>query len=641
MIEIMSRHSLAEGFRYLLSNPIVFLYNAAIIMLTLSLSLAFKRRYFVLVLFIFVWAALGFTNFILLGLRTTPLAAFDFQVFKSVQSIIFVYLTIGQLISLAAAIVCVLAGIAMVWIKAPKQKPSYLTALLTVIMVVIFLTSSSFLLHRADALSSTFGNLADAYHDYGFAYCFTRSLIDKGIDKPASYSEEEIARVLKAIKADETAVPQKTPNIVMVQLESYFDVNYLKNLRFSEDPVPVLSALKDRYAHGLLTVPSIGAGTANTEFEVLTGMSLYYFGAGEYPYKTVLGEKTCESVCYNLAELGYTNHAIHNHQGTFYERHEVFPNLGFDTFTSLEYMSDVEYTPTGWAKDNVLTSQVIQALSSTEGQDFVYAISVQAHGKYPNEAVSDYQKIEVEGLGNEEDKYAYEYFVNQVHETDAFIGELITELEAIDEPVVLVFFGDHLPSLGINNDDLSNENRFATEYVIWSNYGLAAESKDITSYQLYAHVLKQLNINNGILTKLHQDYSDQNNYQETLELLEYDMVCGMQIAYGGESPHSATDMRMGTRDIVVTGLQRTNESVTVTGEGFTEWSQVLIDGEQVDTKYVNNSTLAIAVDGLEPGAEIVVAQVCRHTLLSQTPRFLNDLHIKPMSMTRLRGLIAA
>ena len=106
-------------------------------------------------------------------------------------------------------------------------------------------------------------------------------------------------------------------------------------------------------------------------------------------------------VSYNLAEVGYTNHAIHNHEGTFYQRHVVFSHLGFNTFTSLEYMNDVKFTPNGWAKDDVLTEQVVKALNSTPGQDFVFTISVQAHGRYPQEATEDHQEIKVYGFEDE------------------------------------------------------------------------------------------------------------------------------------------------------------------------------------------------------------------------------------------------
>lgn len=118
-------------------------------------------------------------------------------------------------------------------------------------------------------------------------------------------------------------------------------------------------------------------------------MSLKWFGAGEYPYETVLQKTTCETICYNLASHGYTSHAVHNYKGNFYDRSNVFSHLGFNTFTPIEYMNGIKTNALGWAKDTVLTRYVMSALKSTEGPDFVYCITVQGHGKYPTEELDD------------------------------------------------------------------------------------------------------------------------------------------------------------------------------------------------------------------------------------------------------------
>ena len=105
----------------------------------------------------------------------------------------------------------------------------------------------------------------------------------------------------------------------------------MQGVTYSEEPTPVYSSLRKTCPGGFLKVPSVGAGTANTEFEILTGMTLDYFGAGEYPYKTVLQDETCESMAYNLRELGYRTGVLHNNTGSFYSRNKVFANLGKPT----------------------------------------------------------------------------------------------------------------------------------------------------------------------------------------------------------------------------------------------------------------------------------------------------------------------
>lgn len=93
----------------------------------------------------------------------------------------------------------------------------------------------------------------------------------------------------------------------------------------SEDPIPNFHNLESNYSTGYLTVPVVGAGTANTEFEVLTGMSMQYFGTGEYPYKTILKQTDCESIASDLSKIGYGTHVVHNNTATFYSRNNAFP----------------------------------------------------------------------------------------------------------------------------------------------------------------------------------------------------------------------------------------------------------------------------------------------------------------------------
>ena len=375
----------------------------------------------------------------------------------------------------------------------------YLLALLGVFSVGV----------KTGVLSDQFGNLAQAYLDYGFPLCFSNSLINTGISKPEDYSEEVINEIKnqeilpeehgwaplvledrpQVVNPHGVAVTEKTPNIIFLQLESFSDPLKYLHMTCSEDPIPNFRKLSDRYSSGYLSVPSVGAGTANTEFEVITGMNLDFFGPGEYPYKTVLQKEVCESLCFDLKEIGYHAQAIHNNSGTFYDRYTVFSQLGFDTFTSLEYMSSYETTYMGWAKDKVLREQIGKVMNSTTGADFIYTISVQGHGSYPAEKVLDDPAIRVTGLPTEEETNAMEYYLQQIHEMDAFVGELITYLESRSEPTILVMYGDHLPSLNLTEENLENGDVFQTEYVIWDNMGLQRAVRDVEAYQLGAYVL--------------------------------------------------------------------------------------------------------------------------------------------------------
>ncbi|TCT14876.1 phosphoglycerol transferase MdoB-like AlkP superfamily enzyme [Natranaerovirga pectinivora] len=619
-LEVSIRHSIFGTIDYIVTRPYIFLYNTLIILITLSLSLLFIRRHFFLILISTIWIAFGIANFVLLSYRTIPLSASDFYILKSVFGIIDIYLNTIQIMMILGILIMSIMGLVMAWNKLPKNRVPYYKTFICVSSTLILIFSVSEI-----SSARVFRNLVDAYNEYGFAYCFSTSLIDRGIGRPENYSEENIDEIVSVLNIEDSNTPQRRPNIVMVQLESFFDVNHIKGLELSENPVPYFTQLKEDFPSGFLKVPSIGAGTANTEFEVLTGMNLSYFGLGEYPYKTILTSSTAETIAYNLSELGYKSHAIHNNTATFYNRHTVFPNLGFDTFIPIEYMSNVEYSPIGWAKDDILTTEIIKAMESTDTKDFVYAISVQAHGKYPRVEVDSNQKIKVTGSKNDIEVIPYEYFINQIYEVDQFLGNLTEELSHYDEPVVVVIFGDHLPSLSITDDDLVNGDLFETEYVIWSNFPIESINQDLTTYQLSAYVLELLGINNGTLTKLHQAYNNEEDYEDKLLMLQYDMLYGNQYVFNGINPYEIIDMQMGVTDIKIRNARQEKDNIRISGVGFTPWSVVYINNRPKQTRFIDESTLMVENEFLGYGSNVFVAQVSDdRRVMSQTPNWYND-----------------
>ncbi|PKM66460.1 MAG: arylsulfatase [Firmicutes bacterium HGW-Firmicutes-2] len=620
LLEILSRRSFMEGLGYAVRNPGMFLYNVLIVLFTLSLAELLKKKDFFLILISILWLSLGVGNFMVLGFRTTPLAAIDFHILKSVISIVHIYLNNVQIVMISIALILTLIGIGMAWKKLPKKQVYYRKAIITAGALVGLMFMMPNFASETVAFSGNFGNLADAYEDYGFAYCFSTSVVDRGIKKPEGYDQIRMAEILSKLnKTENMDAGIIMPNIIMVQLESFIDVNHLKNMRFSENPIPNFTKLKNEFASGFLTVPSIGAGTANTEFEVLTGMSLDYFGAGEYPYKTILQASQSESIPYNLEDLGYKSHAIHNNTATFYDRDQVFTNLGFDSFSSIEYMGDVVYSPIGWAKDQHLTEEILKAMKSTAQRDFIFAISVQAHGKYPKKPVDPNQKISVESYMEEEEKVAFEYYINQLYEVDQFIGVLVDKLSKLDEPVVLVLYGDHLPSFEISDEDLDNHNRYQTEYVIWRNDQPIKGNKDIETYQLGSYVLGRFGINQGLLTKLHQNYSDSSNYQEALVMLQYDMLYGEKYVYNQEEPYIQKTLNMGFSRIGISQIKEFEDEIQIEGYGFTPWSKVYINDKEIETTYNDNQTLYIKKRDLHDEDELrVVQQSDNKQVLSQT-----------------------
>lgn len=611
LIYLLHARSLSGGLWLIVSEPLYFLFNALIVITFYSLSLFFARRIFCMALITVLWLALGITNGVLLGMRVAPLEAMDFYILRTGLAIVHVYLSPLQIVLIAVAILAVLALLGLLYVKCPKSHPDYVRNLLTVVcclLAVLLLTLA--VVGLADADPQNYDNIKDAYDVYGFPYCFLRSIFDRGIPEPDNYSEEQLREIVTKLAASPSTEPESTPNVIMVQLESFFDINRMKDLQFSENPIPNFTAMMSEGSSGLISVPSIGAGTANTEFEVLSGLDLEFFGTGEYPYATILGDRCCETIAYDLASLGYSTHAMHNHTATFYDRYRVYANLGFDTFTPAEHMIGIEYNDLDWEKDKILTKYIMKALESTDTPDFVFAVSVQGHGKYPEVPTETAPVVTLTGIEDEERRQAFEYYVNQLHEMDAFIGELRHALATLDEDTVLVLYGDHLPALDITEDELTNENLFQTDYVIWSNFPLEESEVDLEAYQLSSLVLGKLGIDAGLVNKVHREYAADEEYRNILELVGYDMLYGDQFAFGESFPYTTKDMTLGLDPIAITEVTHTPDAeFFVGGYGFTSYSHVFINDHKVDTTYISENLLYVENYTPKLGDRISVVQI--------------------------------
>ncbi len=596
IIESLNRKSLEAGLLYMVEKPLLFAFSTLIIMFTFSLSLFFRRQYFILSSISIVWLIFGVANFIILHFRVTPFSAVDFTLITSAIAVAGHYFSVFNIIMLLLAVIMLLVAIICLFVKTPKNgslgKEGYFMAcsfMIIIVFAIIVIHKSSI---SVQALTNNYTNISEAYENYGFVYCFTNSIIDTGIKKPQDYSEEEIDKITSKLKNEKNS--SKRPNVIMIQLESFFDVYNVNGLRFSKDPLPNFHKLQKNYTSGYLTVPTVGAGTVNTEFEVLTGMSQHDFGVCEYPYKTVLKTETTESICYDLAKLGYTSHCVHDNTATFYGRNTVFSNLGFDSFESIEYMKNITYNKNNWANDSIMADEIIEALDSTDDQDFTFGITVQSHGKYTDITDPDNSHLKVMGMpANESDEY--NYYVNQLYEVDEMIGDLVNKLSKRDEDTVLVLYGDHLPSLSLTKSDLKNKNLYQTEYVIWDNMNLKQEDKNVTSYQLYSDTLNKIGIHNGVITKYHQQTDwNSKSYKENLKALEYDSLYGENYVYSGINPFVASDITMGTKKVTVSDVyEDTDSNLYVAGQNFTSYTHIYFNDKEIKTTYISPNKIRI------------------------------------------------
>lgn len=623
IVEVLSRRSFLSAGSFVGMHTGAFFYNAFIVFASLSFVYLFRRRAFWRIIISGFWVLLGIINGCILSNRVTP---FGFTDLKCINDLFAMnntnYFTAEEATIVVIGLCLFLLFCVALFIKGPRyqgktHKIVVVGAIVSVLFVGLPVTTSA--AQNANVVASYFSNIAQGYENYGFIYGFSSSVVDRGMSKPDDYSEQKIASIEKNVndtKKETTVTKKNAPNIICILLESFCDPDEIKFLNYNQDPIPTFHNLEKNYTSGYLTVPVVGAGTANTEFEVLSGMSMQYFGTGEYPYKTILKKTDCESTAADLASIGYGTHAVHNNGGNFYSRVNAFSMMGFDTFTSKELMNIQSYTPNGsWATDDILVPETIKTLDSTPNQpDFTYTITVGTHGDYPKTPVIANPVYTVSGVDDEEKKNQWTYYINQLNEVDTFMNDLITELSKRDEDTIVVAFGDHLPTMGLEDSDMKSGDIYKTKYVTWNNMGLKKQDADLYAYQLMASITDSTGIHEGTILNYHQtqmNNTDHTAYLDGLDNLQYDILYGNRYCYDGKDKYPATDIVMGIDDVTVSETSDSigGSEVFVYGNSFTKWSKVFVNDEKVNTTFSNSGCLIIPKDSVKDGDTIKVCQM--------------------------------
>ena len=625
VVEAFNQETPARMISYLTHRPLFFLLNYLVILTTMSITTLFKRRRAITLTMAALWMVLGFANFMVSTNRTQPLVSGDLIVTPEIFGMITLYFTWPQIIAMFGGGFLLILGIIWMFSRTAKlEKINYIRSVAFIATLLCLTVGMRLLFIQTGAMPRFFSDRVNAYRDYGFSSCFTFTFASKGISKPSEYSEEVVDEILEEI-VDEAEAPQPTtvtprfteeetsrPNIVFIQLESVFDVDTLIGAEFSRYPMPFYRSLMESNPSGLLYVPTIGGGTANVEFEVMSGFNMDFFGAGEAPYNTIIRDVTCETIANTLRDHGYASAALHNNTGAFFSRNEVYANLGYDRYDCLEYMPYPKYNKIGWAHDDILSGEIMEIMENTPERDLIFAISVESHGKYPEEYEYTEGDIEVLALPEGVAFAPTQNYVNTLDEVDRFVEDIITALNNYDEPTVAILYGDHLPALRLDVHMLTTGDLYASRYVIWNNYGAEFEAPDMQAYRLSAELLRQLGISGGIMPMFHQSYAideASEDYLTKLQTLEYDLLYGEKEAYGEKGPYQPTDLKLGTHEIRIDSAEIEYGRMLVSGDYFTEYSEVVWNEEVLDTVFIDRQHIAVLTDDNMQIESFCVAQI--------------------------------
>ena len=326
----------------------------------------------------------------------------------------------------------------------------------------------------------------------GYILNYILGIRDSFIAQPDGYSEEAIQKLEKKYSSndkDYSKTDVKDPTIIVIMNESFSDLSVLGDLQTNIPLTPFIDSLKENTTKGYALSSVFGAKTPNSEWEYLTGNSMAFLPAGSVVYQQYISD-TPTSIVSNLKDDGYTCVAMHPYYATGWSRNQVYPKIGYD---EMHFIDDFDQTKIlrEYITDQELYDKIIERYESRGANEKLYlmGITMQNHGGY-GEPYDNFN----EGCYKIGRSYTdANQYLSLVHESDKAVKNFIEYFSKVDDPVEIVFFGDHQPSLnsnfypllngkgmsGLTEDEL--EALYTVPFFIWTNYDTPEETVDITS----------------------------------------------------------------------------------------------------------------------------------------------------------------
>ena len=342
------------------------------------------------------------------------------------------------------------------------------------------------------------------YRNYGVIAGFLTNIQNLQVDKPEGYSQEAVQAIIDK-DASQDLAPEfegsyknegdgsvTQPNIIFVMNESFWDVAELEEygVEFDQEITPNLHRLMESAAYGKAYSPSFGGGTCDVEFEALTGFSIEFLPGGCKPFQQHV-TRPMFSIASYLKEQGYATLAVHCYYAKYWSRNTAYPNLGFDEFISLEdFINPEKKRAAEWSGGLVSDAEMARRIIyEYENRDtsrplFLHAVTMQNHTSYRPDNYPEEELVDIlaapAGI-SEKTLGALRDFATGVRDADAMLGTLTDYFSGVDEPVILVFWGDHYNPIGSGYEvytatgytsgaDSESPELHQMPLLIWSNY---------------------------------------------------------------------------------------------------------------------------------------------------------------------------
>ena len=463
----------------------------------------FRNVFFGAAITNFLVCALSIANRIKIEVRDEPVFPRDFALLKEVGQAMNSY-TISYPVAAIAVVVGITALLVTLGVFIGGQPfplarlRGWLGRLLGCAASIAVLAGLIVTVYASNDLYNSF-RVSNAYYipsvfnELGFPYCFCHQFTTYPVDRPEGFSRSE-AEAWES--APSTAGQGKDVHVVMVMNEAFSDLTDSPAFDYGEedDPLSNLHALEaDPHAlSGHLVVPGFAGGTANTEFDVLTGIQTNALSASTTSSFRVVN-RNLESLFRVFDADGYATSFFHPGDDWFYNRENVYRWLGAERTLFADEMEAVEYKGR-WVTDDYMSDLITNELDSAVSAGellFHYTTTIQNHMSYTADKYGDgyeFPPVPLTISVSDEVETMLRVYTEGVRDADAMLGRLVDTFSAQEEPVVLVYFGDHLPYLGDNQlgyqalgltqeADWDALRSYETPYVIWAN-DAAAETLD-------------------------------------------------------------------------------------------------------------------------------------------------------------------
>ena len=407
--------------------------------------------------------------------------------------------------------------------------------------------------------SIDFTDQAYNYRTNGFILATISNLQTKTQKQPEGYSKEAVQKIVQKYQkiAEENNKNRKKlsdekVNVVYVMSESFIDPKLGKHLYDygNKEPIPYTQEIKKSQSSGWAASGEYGGGTANVEFEALTGLSNFFLNS--IPYTSIVpANKDAPSIVKNFNENGYKTIAMHPYNRNMYRREVVYPNLGFQEYNSADgFKNNSKIDNSKYISDESAFNEVLAELKNSQKPEFIHLVTMQNHMPYEENAYSEHNfSVNAKNGANPENAKTIQAYLEGISHSDKAMKNFLSEIEKLNEKTIVVFWGDHWPGIygEMFEKELNKNDIRRTPLFVYSNF--KKEKQDLGTSSLIYNQILALNAFNSklspfqyLLSDLREKYpaltkqfvktDEKSDILKDFEMIEYDILSGNKYSLG-------------------------------------------------------------------------------------------------------------